>query len=204
MQKDKGVCKMADYRNRILIVDDDKVMLEILTGILSETYELLVCEHGQEVIDRLAEVQRIDLMILDIRMPDIDGYELLAHIKERPAYADTPVIFLTGVTGHEAEIKGLNTGVTDYIVKPFRQEVLMARVNAVLRIAKRLDYTKLPRTGEALSDTELAVLQLLALSYTNEDIAGHMGYTNGYVRQMISRLLQKLGLENRKDVRAFL
>lgn len=195
---------MENYRNRILIVDDDDFMLVSLEDTLADTYEVITRRNGQEAIDYLADAHRIDLLILDIRMPEIDGYELLAHILQLPAYHDTPAVFLTGVTGHEAEVKGLNEGVTDYIVKPFQPEVLRARVNAIMRSAKRLDFSKLPPLQEPLSDNELEILQLLALSYTNEDIAERMGYTYGYVRQMISKLLQKLGLENRKDVRAFL
>lgn len=195
---------MADYRNRILLVDDDKVMLAYLEGILSGRYETVSLTHGQDAIDWLTGAQRVDLLILDIRMPEIDGYELLDRIRHLPVCADVPAIFLTSVTGHEEEIRGLNTGVTDYILKPFREDVLRARVMAVLRTAKRLDMEKLPSLSEKLSDTELSILQMIALSYSNEDIATRMGYSNGYVRQMVSKLLQKLGIENRKDVRMFL
>ena len=192
------------YQNRILVVDDDLIMLTTIRETLSGTYEVLTCEHGKDAIKLLADSPRIDLLILDIRMPDIDGYELLAHIREPPAYLDTPAVFLTGVTGHEEEIKGLDSGVTDYIVKPFQPDVLKARVNAVLRSAKRLDYSKLPDLQEPLNDTELILLQMLAHSYTNEDITERMGYSYGYVRQMVSKLLQKLDLENRRDVRKYL
>lgn len=193
-----------EYQNRILVVDDDLIMLTTIRETLSGTYEVLTCEHGKDAIKLLADSPRIDLLILDIRMPDIDGYELLAHIRELPAYLDTPAVFLTGVTGHEEEIKGLDSGVTDYIVKPFQPDVLKARVNAVLRSAKRLDYSKLPDLQEPLNDTELILLQMLAHSYTNEDITERMGYSYGYVRQMVSKLLQKLDLENRRDVRKYL
>ena len=195
---------MAEYRNRILIVDDDEVMLNLLEDILSDTYEVITYKHAQDAMFYLEDKERIDLLILDIQMPEVDGYELLSHIRQMLVYSDTPAVFLTGVSGHEAEIKGLNEGVTDYITKPFQPDVLKARVNAVLRSAKRLDYTKVPRLEEPLSETELELLQMLALSYTNDDIAERLDYTYGYIRQMISKLLQKLKLENRKDVRAYL
>ena len=195
---------MGEYRNRILVVDDDVVMLSFLESILAERYEIVKADHGQTAIDWLSQAQRVDLLILDIRMPEIDGYELMEHIRRFPVCADVPAVFLTSVAGHEEEIRGLKTGVTDYIVKPFRADVLLARVMAVLRAAKRLDMAKLPQTSEKLSDTELSVLQMIALSYSNEDIADRMGYSYGYVRQMISKLLQKLGIENRKDVRNYL
>ena len=192
------------YQSRILLVDDDPVFLEVLKGTLEEQYEIVVAESGPAAMNFLSQTMRVDMIILDIVMPEMDGYELMEKIKALPICTDVPVIYLTGVTGHEAEIKGLDTGVCDYISKPFRAEVLTARVAANLRAAKRLDMKKLPETPEELSDMELAVLQLLALSCTNEDVAERMGYSYGYTRQLVSKLLSKLHIENRKDVRQFL
>ena len=192
------------YRNRVLLVDDDPVFLEVLKGTLEEQYEVVVVESGSAAMEYLSQTMRVDMIILDIVMPEMDGYELMEKIKTLPVCADVPVIFLTGVTGHEEEIRGLGAGVCDYIAKPFRSEVLSARVSANLRAAKRLNMEKIPKTPEELNDMELAVLQLLALSCTNEDIAERMGYSYGYTRQLVSKLLSKLHIENRKDVRGYL
>ena len=192
------------HRNRILLVDDDPVFLEVLKGSLEHQYEIVVAESGSAAMSYLSQTMRVDMIILDIIMPEMDGYELMEKIKKLPICTDVPVIFLTGVTGHEAEIRGLGTGVCDYIAKPFKAEVFNARVAANLRAAKRLDMRKLPEMPEELSDMELAVLQLLALSCTNEDIAERMGYSYGYTRQLVSKLLSKLHIENRRDVRTFL
>ena len=192
------------HRNRILLVDDDPVFLEVLKGSLEDRYEVIVAGSGSAAMEYLSQTMRVDMIILDIIMPEMDGYELMERIKELPICTDVPVIFLTGVTGHEAEIRGLGTGVCDYIAKPFKQEVFVARVAANLRAAKRLDMKKLPEMPEELSDMELAVLQLLVLSCTNEDIAERMGYSYGYTRQLVSKLLSKLHIENRKDVRQYL
>lgn len=192
------------YRSRILLVDDDPVFLDILQGTLEEQYETVTAASGNDAMNFLSQTMRVDMIILDIVMPEMDGFELMERIKALPICTDVPVIFLTGVTGQDAEIRGLDTGVCDYIAKPFRAEVLSARVAANLRAAKRLDMKKLPELPEEMSDIELAVLQLLALSCTNEDVAERMGYSYGYTRQLISKLLSKLHIENRKDVRQFL
>ena len=192
------------HRNRILLVDDDPVFLEVLKGALEDRYEVVVAGSGSAAMEYLSKTMRVDMIILDIIMPEMDGYELMERIKSLPICTDVPVIFLTGVTGHEAEIRGLGTGVCDYIEKPFKQEVFVARVAANLRAAKRLDMKKLSEMPEELSDMELAVLQLLVLFCTNEDIAERMGYSYGYTRQLVSKLLSKLHIENRKDVRQYL
>lgn len=192
------------YRNRILMVDDDKILLTQAEVILEERYEVCLARSGREALDFLAETQRVDLLLLDVMMPEMNGYELLEEIREYPVCRDVPVIFVTGESGTEAQLKGFGAGVNDYITKPFHPDILLARVEAVLRAARRLDMKKIPETPEILSDMELAVLQLMALSYTNEDIMERMGYSYGYVRQIIMRILAKLGIENRKDARNYL
>ena len=192
------------YRNRILVVDDDKVLLTQAEVTLEDYYEVCLAHSGQEALDFLADTLRVDLLLLDVRMPEMSGYELLEEIRECPVCRDVPVIFVTGEAGTEAQLKGFGAGVNDYITKPFHPDILLARVGAGLRAARRLDMKKIPETPETLSDMELAVLQLLALSYSNEDIMERMGYSYGYVRQIIMRLLAKLGIENRKDARNFL
>ena len=191
------------YRNRILVVDDDKVLLTQAEVTLEDYYEVCLARSGQEALDFLADTLRVDLLLLDVRMPEMSGYELLEEIREYPVCRDVPVIFVTGEAGTEAQLKGFGAGVNDYITKPFHPDILLARVGAGLRAARRLDMNKIPETPETLSDMELAVLQMLALSYSNEDIMERMGYSYGYVRQIIMRLLAKLGVENRKDVRQY-
>ena len=193
-----------EYRNRILVVDDDKFQLGLLEAVLFEQYEVFSAADGQEALEILAEIERVDLILLDIRMPGMDGYELHERIKNLPFCYGVPVIYLTGLEHPDEEIKGLNNGAADYITKPCAQEILIARVESRLRGAKRLDMNKLPETPERFTDMELTVLQMAALSMTNDEIAAVLGYSTGYIRNIISKLMQKLLVDDRKTFKNFI
>ncbi|MBR5969057.1 MAG: response regulator transcription factor [Lachnospiraceae bacterium] len=193
-----------EYRNRILVVDDDDVLRKYLETVLSEQYEVFSAASGQAALDLLADMSRLDLILLDIEMPGMRGYELHERIKDLTVCHEVPVIYLTGLTHPDEEIKGLGLGAADFVTKPCAKDVLLARVESRLRSAKRLDMKKLSALPEMLTDTELNVLQRAALSMTNEEIAEHMGYTYGYVKFVVSQCMQKLGISNRRDVKLFL
>lgn len=192
------------YRNRILVVDDDKFQLGLLEAVLFEQYEVFSAADGQEALEILAEIERLDLMILDIKMPGMNGYELHERIKNLPVCNGVPVIYLTGLENPDEEIKSLNAGAADFITKPCAQEVLIARVESRLRGAKRLDMKKLPPSPERFTDMELTVLQMAASSMTNDEIAAVMGYSTGYTRNIISKLMQKLLVDDRKAFKNFI
>lgn len=113
----------------ILIVEDDEAIANLINISLSaEGYECTVATDGMEGADRIEEGS-YDLILLDIMLPEIDGYELLEYVKP----LGTPVIFMTAKAGVQDRIKGLKLGADDYIVKPFQVGELLARVEAVLR-----------------------------------------------------------------------
>ncbi len=114
---------------RILIVEDEKSISNLIYESLSaHDYRCFRAYDGKEAADMLEE-NEYDLVLLDIMLPEIDGYELLEYIK----YGDTPVIFVTAKGTLEDKIKGLKMGADDYLVKPFQIGELTARVEAVLR-----------------------------------------------------------------------
>jgi sigma-B regulation protein RsbU (phosphoserine phosphatase) len=120
----------------ILIVDDNVRNLQVLGGFLKN--EGLVAEFaidGISAIDWL-EKKKFDLILLDIMMPGMDGFEVCCRIKNNPAIADIPVIFITAKSDSESIIKGFNSGAVDYITKPFIQSELLARVKTHLNIIK--------------------------------------------------------------------
>ncbi|QHG16533.1 response regulator [Nostoc sp. ATCC 53789] len=123
-----------DERNVILIVDDAPINLEILFKLL-EYYGLkvLVSEDGMNAIE-IAENALPDLILLDVLMPGIDGFETCRLLKKNPATQDIPVIFLTAITDKIDQIKGLNLGAVDYITKPLENKEVLARVNIHLRL----------------------------------------------------------------------
>ncbi|MFA5535961.1 MAG: response regulator [Bacillota bacterium] len=127
-----------DYLNpsnkgKILLVDDDLTILKLLENALTiEGYDVYICDDSTTAFDLVAII-RPDVIMLDIMMPEIDGYQLLADIKGEPEYADVHVIFLSAVTGIDDKIKGMKAGADDYITKPFVIDEVLTRVETVLR-----------------------------------------------------------------------
>lgn len=122
---------------QILIVDDTPVNLQLLVIQLSKLgYRTLVAEDGATAIQQAEQVQP-DLILLDVMMPDMDGFETCRRLKLTPATREIPVIFTTALTGVRDKLRGFDVGAVDYITKPFEQEVVAARVNTHLTIARQ-------------------------------------------------------------------
>ena len=121
----------------ILIADDEKMNLDILGGILSPLYNLLVAKSGERAL-KLAKRHRPDLILLDIVMPGMSGFDVIGELKADDGTAAIPVIFITGLAGDEDEEKGFFLGAADYISKPFNKAVVKARVSTQLRTLDQL------------------------------------------------------------------
>jgi two-component system, NtrC family, sensor kinase len=118
----------------ILIVDDNPTNLEVLYGALTEAgYEVLVEMDGKSGIDQ-AKYTVIDLILLDVMMPGIDGFETCRLLKEELLTKDIPVIFMTALSDVVDKVKGLSLGAVDYITKPFQQEEVLARIKTHLKL----------------------------------------------------------------------
>ncbi len=121
-------------KNVILIVDDTPINLEILFDFLEYYgFKVLVAEDGKSAVN-VAEFASPDLILLDILMPGIDGFETCSLLKQNPATQDIPVIFITAMNDKVDKVKGLNLGAVDYITKPLEHEEVLARVNIHLRL----------------------------------------------------------------------
>ena len=140
-----------ESKNSILIVDDAKSSLLYLNHILSADYLIYTARDAEEGIE-IANKKLPDLILLDILMPKMNGYEALAVLKKSDICRDIPVIFITGLSSSDDEIKGLDLGAEDYITKPFNDTVVKLRVrNQIkivnqMRIIERLSMTD-PLTG---------------------------------------------------------
>ena len=116
---------------KILVIDDEKNVRRIVGDYLrNEGYEVVEGADGEDGVQRLIEHRDVDLILLDIRMPNMDGYETLKEIRK---ITDVPVIFLTALDEPYHEVKGLELGADDYIAKPFQYQVLVARVKSGIR-----------------------------------------------------------------------
>jgi len=121
----------------ILIVDDNPVNLRVMIQNLAEAgYETRIAQDGQEAIEQL-ELSLPDIILLDIMMPGMDGFETCEQIKKIPSAKNIPIIFMTALSETENKVKGLKLGAVDYITKPFQHEEVLARINTHLTIRRQ-------------------------------------------------------------------
>ncbi|MBF0428221.1 MAG: response regulator [Magnetococcales bacterium] len=118
---------------KILIVDDTPINLKLLVNALSANYEILVATNGENAL-RLAETEQPDLILLDIMMPEMDGYEVCRRLKAHPTLQAIPVIFVTAMEAEAAETKGFMLGAVDYVVKPFNVNIVSLRIKNQLEL----------------------------------------------------------------------
>ncbi|MCL2808428.1 MAG: response regulator [Treponema sp.] len=123
----------TETNNSVLIVDDDKANLLELIHILRPEYKLYSAKDGVSAL-KLARENKPDLILLDIVLPGLSGYEVLAKLKESDNTNDIPVIFITGISETEDENTGLSLGAADYIRKPFARLVVLRRVRHQIEI----------------------------------------------------------------------
>lgn len=130
-----------EARQKILIVDDSPVNIHALSAMLSTEHDIIFATRGEEALE-IATRQRPDLVLLDVVMPDLDGYEVLRRLKRDSVTAGIPVIFITAKGDVEDEAKGLQMGAIDYIVKPFSPGIVRVRVNNHLELKRHRDLLR--------------------------------------------------------------
>lgn len=121
---------------KVLVIDDVEMNAELIASVVSTLCEVKTATSSQQGLDMALQYQP-DLILLDVLMPGMDGFEVFRRLKNEPRTAHIPVIFLTGVSDASAEEIGLNMGAADFIAKPFRSAVLIARVRNHLELARQ-------------------------------------------------------------------
>ncbi|GAC1415883.1 MAG: diguanylate cyclase [Candidatus Velthaea sp.] len=182
----------------ILVVDDEPSNVEVLADVLEPDYEVVFATNGAQALS-LADTVKPDLILLDVMMPGMDGFEVFRRLKEHAPTADIPVIFLTGLTDSKSETRGLELGAADFVTKPFTAAVVRARVrnniefkrardqithlamtDGLTGVANRrrfdmvldLEYKRLARTGVFLSLILLDIDYFKAFNDTYGHVAG--------------------------------
>ena len=122
---------------RLLIVDDTPTNIEVLLGMLEDDYDVSFATSGRQALDLLALEAKPDLILLDVMMPEMDGYSVCEALKGDPATRSIPVIFVTAKTDTESEMQALSSGAVDFIHKPVNQAVVRARVALHLELERR-------------------------------------------------------------------
>ena len=140
---------MSETEKRVLIVDDERANTSILANMLSSDYKILVAKNGEQTFKRISGDILPDLILLDIMLPDTDGFEICKRLKQNVRTEDIPVIFISARTDTEDILMGFSLGGVDYITKPFKVEEVKARVKTHLRI-KDLQETLIEK-NKALS-----------------------------------------------------
>ena len=167
----------------ILLVDDDEINRYVVTKLLKDHYRIVAAESGEETFEILAQ-QMPDLILLDVYMPQMDGHEVLRRLKATEAYADIPVIFLTGDEDESTEVQGFSEGATDFLRKPLRKDVAVQRINRIIE----LSYLQKNLKQEVERQTEVAEkrrrkverMSLQMIKALANTIDAKDSYTNGH------------------------
>jgi putative two-component system response regulator len=193
-------------RQTVLVVDDTPDNLVLMSELLKEHYRVKVANHGERGLRIAASGQPPDLILLDVMMPAVDGYEVCRRLKADAATCDIPVIFLTSRHEIEDETLGLELGAVDYIAKPICPPILLARVAAQLQLKAGADFlrdqaayleaevARRMRDLQALQDITILAMASLAETRDNETGA-HIRRTQHYVRALALRL-RALGIHS--------
>ena len=133
---------MSAKENNILIIEDSEVSISVLTNILGGDYDLYVARNGPEGIE-MAKNKLPDVILLDIILPRMDGYEVIKILKETPETKEIPIVFVTALKDVDDERKGLQLGADDYINKPYDPLIVKLRVDIQVRIVNQLRTIRL-------------------------------------------------------------
>lgn len=201
-----------DKAGNVLVVDDDITFLKMVGDLLGATYAVSLAKSAEQAVRLLGSGYQPDIILLDISMPGTDGFAALEKLRESPAAQDVPVIFLTGLHSTDREIQGIQAGAVDYVRKPFKSEVLLARIERHLaqgRALKAMRQTgineeKMARLSTQLTETEGKVARLIALGYSNQEIAAELNYSYFYVKKLAVIIFEKAGVSKRNELRRLL
>ena len=192
---------MVIVRNRIILVDDDMTNLTMGRNMLKAFYEVYPAPSAAKLFEILENVLP-DLILLDIAMPEVNGYETIKKLKADARFADIPVIFLTAKSDESSELEGFNLGAVDYVSKPFSGPLLQKRIENQLLIirqkrdlkdyAENLEDRVREKTAEVFN-LQNAVLTTVAdlVEFRDTFTGGHVARTQLYMKAMIEELVNK-------------
>jgi len=205
-----------DEKSRIMVIDDDRTSLCITEEALCKHYIVMLAPSGEHALRMLRSVKRPDLILLDINMPGMDGYETFEHINNIDGLSGIPIIFLTGMSNSDAELIALRLGAQDFIPKPFARDNLLMRIGMRLKSSRQeqelqqmyqekqsagINEKKFAELTQVLKPMEREVIRRAVLGYNNREIADQLGYTPGYVKNLTIFSYNKLGVSGRIELR---
>jgi len=184
----------------ILLVDDTKENLSVIGQMLRPLYQVRVANSGQRALLALQNPPRPDLILLDVMMPEMSGYQVLEQLRANPLWRDIPVIFVTALNADDDEEHGLALGAVDYVTKPVKPALLLARVHAQLELKQARDrlahqnafldaeVRRRMAENELIKNLSLFALATLAEKRDNET-GNHLRRTQAYIEVLMNQLL---------------
>ncbi|MDR0234501.1 MAG: response regulator [Zoogloeaceae bacterium] len=173
-------------KGTILIVDDNLVNLKYIAGQIGENYRTILAKSGEQAL-RICASERPGLILLDIEMPEMNGFETIARLKEDVRLSDIPVIFLTANRDVDSEIRGLECGAVDFVTKPFNKLILLHRISHHLSFSRYQHH--LEKTVRELEDSIVHGFSEIA-EYRDVDTGGHIVRTSRYVEYLGQKLIE--------------
>jgi putative two-component system response regulator len=183
----------------ILVVDDTPDNIVLLSNVLQDRYRVKVANCGERGLQVATRGTPPDLILLDVMMPEMDGYEVCRRLKNETSTRDVPIIFLTARSDDEDEKHGLELGAVDYITKPINPAIVLTRIETQLHLKAASDFLKNKnhilaaeverRTRELQAIQEVTILALASLAESRDNETGnHIRRTQAYVRLLAQRL----------------
>lgn len=192
---------VGDSRRTVLVVDDTPDNLSLMSGLLKDSYRVKVANGGDRALAIARSVPQPDLILLDIMMPVMDGYEVCRRLKADPDCRDIPVVFLTARTDQIDEQQGLELGAVDYITKPISPPIVVARVRNHLQLKQANDVLRNQnafleeeverRTRDVRAIRDAAIVAMASLAEVRDNETGnHIRRTQHYVRVLAEALAE--------------
>jgi len=208
---------MFEPMTKVLHVDDDKSLLRMARVRLKRHYEVITASCGEDALRMIDEGFVPDIVLMDIDMPGMDGFETFSFMKKRQAMEYVPIVFLSALASEENKVKGLKMGAADYLTKPFEGEVMKQRIPMYIAVARTrrklremeksgallIDENKFEYFASRLNEREKKVARLALLGGSNPAIAEKLSFSKTYVKKLISGVYDKLGVNCRKELKEF-
>ena len=192
---------LTPHNATILIVDDSPENLLVLTELLSPHYRVLAAQSGEKCLRIVSADPKPDLILLDVMMPGMDGYEVCRQLQQDPQTRNIPIIFLTAKASVEDEEFGLGLGAVDYITKPINGEIVKARVRNHLKFRRVVKTVTIDEPEDErmakMTERQREIFRWVQEGKTNWEIARIIGCSEENVKYHMKNILRIMGSYNR-------
>ena len=190
---------------KVLVIDDNPKFLEDSLPLYG--YEVESAVDGLKAMKTLSKKTDFDIILLDVMMPNMNGWDVLKEIRENENTKMLPIIMTTAISEEQKIVKGLKMGADDYIVKPFVLSTLLARIEAVIRRStwnkndsSQIDIKKVKSVNNDITPKESVVLELLTKGLNNKEIADELNITEVTVKTHLRNIYKKFNVNSRTQL----